>query len=193
MANPAQANVNINTDLFSTWIGVTNNLATQIANTVVTANQTGWANTTGNAAIIGYFSANTIIAPTAIRGGNNTTANVLTIQAGFTTNTTTFVANQYILTTNTANVVDTFITTSYRSAKYIAQVNTSIGYQLTELLLLQDGGGNTFLTEYATLTTNGTLGTFSANISSGNVNLIFSPTQTVSTYTVNFQRSTLAI
>ena len=191
------ANVNTTTDTFNDWIQKTNNCATIISNNCLTANGS-LGLTTGNSYLNGFFSANTLIAQDAIRGGNNTTANVLNISTGFYTNKATYISNTASFTDNTAlQVVDSFAVTSARTVKYLLQVNaTAIGFQSTEIMLLHNGT-DAFLTEYATLTSNtvqGNMAVFTVNVASGNVNLLISPTTgSTTTSTVNFQRTTLAV
>ncbi len=191
------ANVNTTTDTFNDWIQKTNNVATIISNNCLTANGS-LGLTTGNSYLNGFFSANTLIAQDAIRGGNNTTANVLNISTGFYTNKATYISNTASFTDNTAlQVVDSFAVTSARTVKYLLQVNaTAIGFQSTEIMLLHNGT-DAFLTEYATLTSNtvqGNMAVFTVNVASGNVNLLISPTTgSTTTSTVNFQRTTLAV
>ena len=191
------ANVNTTTDTFNDWIQKTNNVATIISNNCITANSS-LSLTTGNSYLNGFFSANTLIAQDAIRGGNNTTANVLNISTGFYTNKATYVSNTASFTDNVAaQVVDSFALTSARTIKYLLQVNsTAIGFQSTEIMLLHNGT-DAFLTEYATLTSNtvqGNMAVFTVNVASGNVNLLISPTtNSTTTSTVNFQRTTLAV
>jgi len=191
------ANVNTTTDTFNDWIQKTNNVATIISNNCLTANGS-LGLTTGNSYLNGFFSANTLIAQDAIRGGNNTTANVLNISTGFYTNKATYVSNTASFTDNVAaQVVDSFALTSARTIKYLLQVNaTAIGFQSTEIMLLHNGT-DAFLTEYATLTSNtvqGNMAVFTVNVASGNVNLLISPTtNSTTTSTVNFQRTTIAV
>lgn len=191
------ANVNTTTDTFNDWIVKTNNCATIISNNCLTANGS-LGLTTGNSYLNGFFSANTLIAQDAIRGGNNTTANVLNISTGFYTNKATYISNTASFTDNVAaQVVDSFALTSARTIKYLLQVNaTAIGFQSTEIMLLHNGT-DAFLTEYATLTSNtvqGNMAVFTVNVASGNVNLLISPTtNSTTTSTVNFQRTTLAV
>jgi hypothetical protein len=191
------ANVNTTTDTFNDWIQKTNNVATIISNNCITANSS-LSLTTGNSYLNGFFSANTLIAQDAIRGGNNTTANVLNISTGFYTNKATYVSNTASFTDNVAaQVVDSFALTSARTIKYLLQVNsTAIGFQSTEIMLLHNGT-DAFLTEYATLTSNtvqGNMAVFTVNVASGNVNLLISPTtNSTTTSTVNFQRTTIAV
>ena len=193
------ANVNTTTDTFNDWIQKTNNVATIISNNCLTANGL-LGITTGHSYLNGFFSANTLIAQDAIRGGNNTTANVLNISTGFYTNKATYVSNTASFTDNVAaQVVDSFALTSARTVKYLLQVNANaIGFQSTEIMLLHNGT-DAFLTEYATLTSNTSQGnmavfTVTVNAASGNVNLLISPTtNSTTTSTVNFQRTTIAV
>jgi hypothetical protein len=191
------ANVNTTTDTFNDWVNKTNNVATIISNNCITANGS-LSLTTGNSYLNGFFSANTLIAQDAIRGGNNTTANVLNISTGFVTSKTTYISNTVNFTDNVAvQVVDSFTLASARTIKYLLQVNaTAIGFQSTEIMLLHNGT-DAFLTEYATLTSNtsqGNMAVFTVNVASGNVNLLISPTtNSTTTSTVNFQRTTIAV
>lgn len=196
------ANVNTTTDTFNDWVNKTNNVATIISNNCITANGS-LSNTTGNSYLNGSFSANTLIALDAIRGGNNSSNAVLNVSLGFNTgngtaNIVQYIANTKNLTTNTAlQVVDSFAVTTARSVKYLLQVNaTAIGFQSTEIMLLHNDT-DAFLTEYATLTSNtsqGNMAVFTVNVASGNVNLLISPTtNSTTTSTVNFQRTTIAV
>ena len=201
-ANLATLIVSTSTDTFNDWIQRTNNVASIVNTNCVTANGTlGF--TTGNAYVNGFFSANTLIAQNAIRGGNNSSNAVLNVSLGFNTgngtaNIVQYIANTKSLTDNTAlQVVDSFALTSARTVKYLLQVNaTAIGFQSTEIMLLHNGT-DAFLTEYATLTSNtsqGNMAVFTVNVASGNVNLLISPTtNSTTTSTVNFQRTTIAV
>jgi hypothetical protein len=196
-ANLATLIVSTSTDTFNDWIQRTNNVASIVNTNCLTANGS-LGLTTGNSYLNGFFSANTLIAQDAIRGGNNTTANVLNISTGFYTNKATYISNTASFTDNVAvQVVDSFALTSARTVKYLLQVNaTAIGFQSTEIMLLHNGT-DAFLTEYATLTSNtsqGNMAVFTVNVASGNVNLLISPTtNSTTTSTVNFQRTTIAV
>ena len=72
-----------------------------------------------------------------------------------------------------AQLLDSFSTTSYRSAKYILSITdvTNTGYQTSEILLMQDGT-NANISSYALLyTSTSAKMTFSSNIISGNLML----------------------
>jgi hypothetical protein len=82
------------------------------------------------------------------------------------------------LTTTTANqVVDTFSASTYRTAKYIIQMSHSSGYHSNEILLMHDGS-TVYMTTYAEIITASSLGTIDADINSGNVRLLVTPTNT---------------
>lgn len=90
-----------------------------------------------------------------------------------TTNTVTTAASGQV-------VLDEFPTTELASAKYFVQANSGSAYQTTEIVLVHEGT-NIWMTEYGTLQTGISLGTFSADIDSGNVRLLFNATQSINT------------
>ena len=85
------------------------------------------------------------------------------------------------VTTNTTanNVVDSFAKIAYRSAKYTVQITSGTDYHVTEVLLLHDDS-DVFITEYATIFSNTSLGNVTATINSANVELIVAPTNSSS-------------
>jgi hypothetical protein len=194
MANPNQANVTISSMTFNDWVNITNQLATQMANTVVTANST-LGITAGNAYVNGIFSANTLVANTNIRGGNNSSSNTLSISSDFIVNAVAgFTGIKVSLATGSAGqTVDNFNASSVRSAKYLIQMaNASTGFQVSEILVLQDGT-NAYITEFAQINNGNQLGVFSASLSAGTVSLLVSPTGSAPSSTINIQRTTLSV
>lgn len=94
--------------------------------------------------------------------------------------------NSAALTTTSADqVVDTFRTNTYRTAKYMVQASTATDYHATEILLIHDGT-NVYLTEYATIFSNISLATMDADIVGGYVRLLCTPAQ--ANTTVKLQR-----
>lgn len=86
-----------------------------------------------------------------------------------TTNTITFA------TTNPNQVLDSFLTSQYRSAKYTIQFTSGTNFEFTEVSLFQDGTQPTY-TEYGTISSSfGPLATLSANISNGVMELMITP------------------
>ena len=185
------ANVNITTNTFKDWIDKTDEIAYKLSTEVVTANAT-YGITTGNAYVNGIFAANTFAVVTELRGGDVSTPDTLKITTDYLQNNVTLTISGLVSCNADANqIVDTFDITDSRTTKYLLQVNTAVGFQSTEILVLHDGGSNVYSTEYATLTTNGMQGVFSVNVASGNVNLLITPTPALSE--VSFQRTSLKV
>lgn len=106
----------------------------------------------------------------ALTGVTNLGSQTLTV------NTSGFVTSNTYTTSGsiTTFIVDSFSSTTYRSAKYLVQVSGSSGYNVVELLLVHDGTTVT-MTQYGELATLNSLGSYNADISGGLVRLIFTP------------------
>ena len=92
----------------------------------------------------------------------------------------THTSNTKIHTSATAVVVDSFPTSSYRSAKYMIQVDNTDNtneFQTSEALLVHNGSA-TFMTEYGQVATGATIATIDSDISEGRVRLIVTPLKT---------------
>ena len=76
--------------------------------------------------------------------------------------------------------VDTFTAATYRSAQYQIQVTRGSQYHVTTMNILHDGT-NVFMSEFGTIKTGVTLATFDADINSGNVRLLATPSSSDST------------
>jgi hypothetical protein len=107
----------------------------------------------------------------------------------------TSIANQAVVqatvTTTTATAVDTFAAATYRSAKYVIQVTQGSNYQVSEMMVIHNGT-TTSTTEYAMMNTNGVLGTFTTDISGGNVRLLVTMSSATST-TINIARTAIVV
>ena len=169
---------NVNTDTISVVADFTSNLVPDVTDTynlgipekrwneihvktanVATINLSGNLTATQSSTItVGATTVNTsyISANVLISGPTETTYNV------FTTNA------------DTPIVIDSFPSSSFTTVKYIIQSKTVDVYHSTELFCMQDGISS-YITEYATLINNYTLGTYSLTISGGICNLIFHP------------------
>jgi hypothetical protein len=80
-----------------------------------------------------------------------------------------------VTTSNTSQqTVDSFSTSTYRTAKYIAQITSLSEYHVIEILIVHDGT-TPYLTQYGEIYTVEPLGTFDSSISSGKLNLLFTP------------------
>ena len=82
-------------------------------------------------------------------------------------------------TATTQVAIDTMAAATFRSAKYTIQVTNSTDstYHITEILLIHDGT-TPQITEYGTIFTGSAEATFDADISSGNVRLLATPSTT---------------
>lgn len=85
-------------------------------------------------------------------------------------------ATTNVSTTNTTAIA-TYSTTLYRTAEILVQIvdSTNNQYHSTKIMMFHDGT-NVWMNEYSTMTSVGELGTFDADISSGNVRLLFTAT-----------------
>lgn len=80
-------------------------------------------------------------------------------------------------------VVDSYLLSQYRSAKYQIQIDegttSTARFQSLEIMVIASNTGTAFSTEYGSITSNGSLGTFSKTVTglsgSESVNLCFTP------------------
>ena len=82
-------------------------------------------------------------------------------------------------TADSASTLDTFLTTDYRTIKYVIQLehDSDSKYNSSEILLTHNGT-SAFITEYAIVQTDSSLGEFDANIDSNVVSLVCTPSYT---------------
>lgn len=182
------ANVETASYTFYSWINRTNDILDVLKETVTVKANTAGDMTSGNGFVNGHFGANTVMA-TTLRGGNVQSNAVLTISSNtnlgnstisVTTlhNNVTHIKSSSHTSTNTdPQIVDSFGATEFRAGKYLISIRDTDNsdYQSTEIMLLHDAT-NAYVTEYATLVSNNTLGTFVANIDSSVVRLYITPT-----------------
>lgn len=71
--------------------------------------------------------------------------------------------------------------TTYRSAKYFIQIKSGSVYQAEEIIILHDGT-NAYLSEYALVRSGVNLSAFNADVSGGNLRLLVTPVNSVTTY-----------
>jgi hypothetical protein len=106
---------------------------------------------------------------------------------GIATAARTLVSNQASIltgvtttTTISETPIDTFSSSTYRSAKYLIQITEGTSYHTTEISIIHDGS-TTYSTEYGTIKTNELLSTFDSDIDTGNVRLLATPVSSSST------------
>jgi hypothetical protein len=96
------------------------------------------------------------------------------------------VGSSVTLSTTTADqVIYTLDASTYRSVKFMVQITHGTDYQVQEILLLHDSI-DTYLTQYAQLLSgnNLVLATYDADLNSGNMRLLVSPTYTNTTFKI---------
>ena len=134
---------------------------------------------TGNDTII---ISETLSSNVVLKSGGTFTGQVGIVDSAISSGNTT-------LATVSQTVIDTFSASTYRSGKYLVQVtdNVSNYYHVTEILLIWNTT-TVQKVEYAVVTTAGELGTFDADINTGNVRLLFTATDSQSK-TLKYQRT----
>jgi hypothetical protein len=126
------ANVVIATDSFSTLITRTNQIADALSNEIVTANgsSTG-ATTTGNAAIVGILSSNTIAVTTSLRGGTVSTPGNLNITSNVVFTNGVATVNSNLIVNNSTTSLYSNNTTFGGNNLAISASNTVVSGQAT--------------------------------------------------------------
>jgi hypothetical protein len=96
------------------------------------------------------------------------------------------------INTDTAVLIDSFSAQNYRSCKSIVQIeDPGVNYQLTEIVLLIDGSGSVYKSEYGIISTSGVeSGSFSADFSNHLIRLFFTANST-STKTVTVTKTAM--
>ena len=166
------------TNTYDYWRNRTNDIAYIISTYAVTTQ----SNTTvGNAAITGTFTSNSLATNTIITDSSifigNSTVNA-TINSSSISLPNYNINSINVQTSNTdLQIVDYFDISSYRTAEYIISLknNAANAHQAAKLLVIHDGG-DAYVTEYGVVSTNTSLGTFSANANSTHCRLLFTPT-----------------
>jgi len=195
--------INTSTDNFYNWIGRTNDLVDALKETVTVKANTAGDMTSGNGFVNGYFGANTLTA-TYMKGGNVQSNSTLTFTSNLNIGDATFnvitlhnnvthtVSNSYTTTNSDIQIMDSFSTVGFRSGKYLISIkNTNnTDYQSTEIMVLQDDA-NVYITEYATLLSNATLGTFTANVDSTTVRFYIDPVY--ANNVIKYQRTLMTV
>ena len=178
-------NVRVNTINANSVLILGNAAATQ-ANLTLAHNQANAAYAQANAA---YGDANTRVlkAGDTMTGGLTITTSGIGLTVANANVTFSLQVGTLNVTSNTVTtsssgqvVLDKFPTTQLASAKYFVQAKSGSDYHTTEVVLVQDAT-NVFITEYGSIQTGPSLGSFSADISSGDVRLLFNANNNVNT------------
>ncbi len=95
------------------------------------------------------------------------------------------------IVTVATTVLDSWAIATYRACKYLVYIAQGTNYQVSEVLVVHNGS-TTFMAEYAVLETNGTLGTITTDINTGNARLLVTMGTTTSA-TVNVARTLMVV
>ena len=129
---------------------------------------------TGSGALV-FATSPTLVTPvlgaasaTSLTASGAVTANTYNVgsDAGISTTRTT-------VATTAATAIETFATTTYRSARIQVQITQGTNYQASDVLVIHNGSIANLI-EYGSVATNNYLGDFTADISGGNVRLLVS-------------------
>lgn len=176
------ANVATQTDTFASWIERTNQMVYDMSTVVITtfANSTG-GQTTGNAHVNGFFSANTLIAKDIIRGGTVNSSGLLTIGSNSTfaanstlnINSNTIVGNTVLFNrkiTTTANSLIGGSNSTITANVTINNTNTNLsGSQINSSSNVSLTGANISIVSTVVDITSNTLISGDLTVDSGNV------------------------
>jgi hypothetical protein len=167
-----------------TSAAVFQNNITVSSNSTFNSNLTVLGSLNANIAVLGNLSVtNSLSAGYASIGSfdqinSRGFANVQILQSNGYVSGNTWVVDGNVLTSTSTfqQVVDAWPAASFRTAHYLLQVTNTVtsSYQASQIMLIHDGT-DVYLTEYADLVTNGQLGAWEADISSGLVELLFTP------------------
>jgi len=135
----------------------------------------------------GYDEQNVVI---TIDPDNTTVKNKLKVNAALSVNTSTLTSISYTSSNTNQVIVDRFLTSEFRSAKYDVQLTNGSNYHVFEVRVLQDGS-SAFITQYGEIFTSTRLGNVDASCSGGYLNLLFQPD--ASPTTIKLLRTAIAI
>jgi hypothetical protein len=197
-------NITIDTD--ATYNKITIN-STGSSNTNTTFILTGSDSSTGslsNNGTLAFSSNNGILStivgsnvristPQDIQSNASPTFSSITSNGSINIGTTNIVSitSNTLTTVSTSQVtVDSFPISIYRSAKYFVQMISGTNYHIIELNVIHDGA-NTSLAQYGEVILGSALGLFEATIDSSNLQLLFTPNNTVTV--VKLVRTTLMV
>lgn len=157
--------------------------------TAINSGVTSTSPTTGALTVAGGagIGGNLNISGTAAFGSTSSSAVVM----GWVSNNSAYATYTSPGITNTVQqVLDTFSTSTYRTAKYLIQLVDGPKYHAQEMLLFHDNS-QVYKTEYAVIFNTAELGTFDVDISSGNARLLFTAAAGVSSLVAKLTRTTI--
>ena len=160
---------------------------------ILTVNTTTDSTLTTNGSIVtagGVGIAKNVIVGGAITIGSSISSSTVasiysnnSVYASFTSN---------VISNNSQQLLDSFVSDAYRTAKYLVQIVDTTGNKIhvEEILLFHDGA-SVYMNEYAIATNTGELGTFDATFGGGYVTLTFTPNYTPGYMTIKVNRTAI--
>jgi hypothetical protein len=165
-----------NTLLFSNaYVGqntTLNGTLTVAGNTTLSSNLTVSRNAT--------ITGNLLVSTDETVSGNLTVGQALIVSNLVIGTVSNYAASSLTTTATTQVNLDSFVKTTYRTAKYIVQAFSSTTVHSSEVLLTHDGT-TAYMTEYATLRNGASLYTLAADINVNDVRLRVTPASATST------------
>jgi hypothetical protein len=130
---------------------------------------------------------------TPVNSSNASVANTLSVQGTLSVGPTSFISTITSFVGGNQQMIDTFAITAFRSIKYNVQISDTQNqkFHSVEFNVIHDDT-NVFKTEFALITTAGTLGNFDANINAGMMEVIFLPIAD-SAYTVKLTKFEISV
>ena len=160
------------------FVGNVTGTATGLSGTpdITVRNITGVAATfTGNVSIAGTLTYEDVTSIDSV--------GVVTARSGIQIGSTAVIAIEADTSTKTSTdqaSVDTFTAATYRSAQFQVQITRGTDYHMTTINVIHDGT-SAYMTEFGIVKTGESLATFDADISSGSVRLLATPSSATST------------
>ena len=143
---------------------------------ITVRNITGVAATfTGNVSIAGTLTYEDVT--------NIDSVGVVTARSGVQIGSPAVIAIETATSTKTSTAqasIDSFTAATYRSAQFQVQVTRGSAYHMTTINVIHDGT-SAYMTEFGTVKTGTSLATFDADINSGSVRLLATPSSATST------------
>ena len=160
------------------FVGNVTGTATGLSGTpdITVQNITGVAATfTGNVSVAGTLTYEDVT--------NIDSVGIVTARSGVQIGSPAVIAIETATSTKTSTSqasVDSFTAATYRSAQFQVQVTRGSAYHMTTINVIHDGT-SAYMTEFGTVKTGTSLATFDADINSGSVRLLATPSSATST------------
>jgi hypothetical protein len=132
-------------------------------------------------------TGNTLINTTTDTGAQLQVNGSLEIKSSLLETTVTLVNN------TSTTVVDSFVSTVYRSCKSLVQIQDGNDFEITEIVLLHDDIGQVYKSEYGIISTNGEKGNFTADLQGDGVVRLYFTANNSSSKKISIVKTALSI